>query len=300
MPASKLPSFFIVGVQKAGTTALHAWLSKQAGICLPRKKETHFFSHEDRFKNGLDWYLDEFPACRENDVIGEIDPDYSYIELTPERIKRFIDAPRFIFIFRHPLERAYSHYLMSVRRGYEPLSFANALDVENKRSQSENTVFFQAHHSYMARGQYCKQIMRFKQIFPEARFCFIKFDDLFDEEISQALYAGICEFIGLSSKPIKPDLNERINQASRPHFTYLRNLVYGESRLKDMARKVVPRKLRGNLAYHIDQWNRVPVSTPAESGLGAAPPWIREQIESEVAALQPATGLNLDDWIGRV
>ncbi|MFC6583809.1 sulfotransferase [Sulfitobacter aestuariivivens] len=39
--------FFIVGAQKAGTTALQKYLSKHSQLSLSAKKEFHFFDNEN-------------------------------------------------------------------------------------------------------------------------------------------------------------------------------------------------------------------------------------------------------------
>ena len=46
MKKNKKPSFFVVGMQKSGTTTLHKWLNSHPEITLPNYKETHFFSDE--------------------------------------------------------------------------------------------------------------------------------------------------------------------------------------------------------------------------------------------------------------
>jgi hypothetical protein len=43
-----LPNFFIIGAPKAGTTALHAALSKQPGLYLSPVKEPKYFLCDDR------------------------------------------------------------------------------------------------------------------------------------------------------------------------------------------------------------------------------------------------------------
>src|SRR3954452_25366561 len=41
--------FVVAGVQKAGTTALHYFLSKHPHIALPRDQALHFFDNEKNF-----------------------------------------------------------------------------------------------------------------------------------------------------------------------------------------------------------------------------------------------------------
>ena len=48
---NRLPDFFVVGAQKAGTTTLHEWLEQSSEIAMPWSKETHFFRDVEKFSN---------------------------------------------------------------------------------------------------------------------------------------------------------------------------------------------------------------------------------------------------------
>ena len=130
MSNNKLPSFFIIGMQKAGTSTLHSLLAQDKQISLPYRKETHFFSRN--YKNGMKWYLNQFKT-KSFILRGEVDPSYIFYPNALLNIKRHIKNPKFILILRKPLDRSYSHYLMSKRRTYEKLSFNEALLIENER-----------------------------------------------------------------------------------------------------------------------------------------------------------------------
>jgi hypothetical protein len=157
MPPLRLPSFFVVGAQKAGTTSLQDWLSQHPDICLPDIKETGFFNRDDVYIRGISWYVKQFPKCRSADVMGEINPEYMFCKKAAFRIREWIKSPKIIFLLRNPVDRAYSHYRMTVRRGYEELSFSNALLSEKVRLLAD-TDFNQVHFSYMARSYYSDQI----------------------------------------------------------------------------------------------------------------------------------------------
>ncbi|MBU2482884.1 MAG: sulfotransferase, partial [Proteobacteria bacterium] len=73
------PDFLIIGAQKAGTTTLHDWLITQSQLSLPNIKETHFFSKENRFEKGYNWYIKQFDMTSDKKIIGEVDPDYIFM-----------------------------------------------------------------------------------------------------------------------------------------------------------------------------------------------------------------------------
>ena len=61
MPGA-LPNFVIIGSQKCGTTALHAYLSRHPQISMSRPKELNFFIEERNWPRGVEWYQSQFDA----------------------------------------------------------------------------------------------------------------------------------------------------------------------------------------------------------------------------------------------
>lgn len=298
----QLPSFLVVGVQKAGTTTLHNWLSQQPDVCLPRIKETHFFSDEGRFALGVDWYVKQFPNCGKEAIVGEVDPDYAFYERAPLRIRQMIGSPRFIFIFRHPVDRAYSHYRMSVRRGYEPLSFRAAVLAESDRLSGSGRIFSLKHHSYLARGRYSEQVVRYRDVFDSADFLYINFDDLVSPRTRCEIYARVCEFIGVRSSFHLADLDMVSNPASMSRSILVRDLIYKQSPVKKLVGRLLRSKsLKRHIAMALDRWNRKPVNKAEENNDRAElPQSVTDELAEEIARLEMVTGLDLQEWLRRL
>src|SRR5882762_7900481 len=68
-----LPSFFVIGPPRTGTTWLYEVLRDRALLPAPTK-ETRFF--DTHFHRGIDWYRSHFPTLPANRRIGEIAPTY--------------------------------------------------------------------------------------------------------------------------------------------------------------------------------------------------------------------------------
>ncbi len=291
------PRFFVLGTQKAGTTALHQWLIRQPEICLPLLKETHFFSDSTLFKKGFGWYRSQF-ACRDSTtVLGEVDPDYMYSGRAPERIAAFVRQPNLIFIFREPITRAHSQYLMSRRRGYEVLSFHEALQTEDRRLQEDKTGHAAAHLGYLSRSRYCGQVSRFTSAMPDANVLFIKFDDLIDPTRSGAILSRICTFIGIDQLGSASVSIDQHNTRSEPRWNFLRDALYRESWIKRIGRKVIrSEQLRRRLWFHIDRFafRKTPDSQQDDSV--PIPTHIVDSALDEVRQLEALTGLHLADW----
>ncbi len=290
-----LPSFFIIGAQKAGTTSLHEWLVRQPDVCLPVIKETHFFSHEEKFRLGLDWYMRQFPSYRNGAVTGEVDPEYLFRAEAPLRIRRLMKSPKLLCVFRHPVERAYSHYLMSLRRGFETLSFVEALEAEDAR-MAEGSEKYLRDHSYMERGNYSEQVERFREAFPDSDFLFIKFEKLFGQNTCREEYSKICSFLGLGSEPIYPDSSAKSNQASVPRSRLLKDLIYGKSTAKKLIGSLIPSKdLKLRLAMIADRLNQAP-APKSDNWRELVPARFWKVASKEAQRLEMLTGLDLRDW----
>lgn len=194
---NKLPSFFVVGAQKAGTSYLHNMLSEDPRIFLPRIKETHFFNDgKGEFYRGVDFYIKKYFNNAPNYTIkGEVDPEYLYFSKSAKRIAQAIPEAKLIFLFRKPAERAFSHYSMSYRRGIELLSFEEALTNECTRL-SNSSIEKQSDFSYRDRGLYGKQVEVFLNYFSIKQMLFI--DSLEFWNNTNIVMERIYNFIGVN------------------------------------------------------------------------------------------------------
>src|SRR5207245_8454159 len=87
--ARPLPDFLILGAQKAGTTALYAYLRWHPGITGPSWKEVSFFDRH--YTRGEAWYRGNFPnALRARGLVGEASPSYVFHPLAPERVAALV------------------------------------------------------------------------------------------------------------------------------------------------------------------------------------------------------------------
>lgn len=293
------PSFFIIGAQKAGTTTLHDWLVTSPEVLLPGIKETHFFSDAERYNLGIGWYEKQFGpnVLGSKSVVGEVDPDYLFFPEAAVRIQQVVSSPKLIVMLREPVDRARSQYLMSCRRGYEKLSFIDALCAERDRC-AEGARFNLDNHSYIARGLYSEQITRWKKIFTSSEMLFVKFDDLFNHEKHDETIRKICMFLGVNRDIVRCDISKKSNQASEPRFTFLRDMLYGKSKIKRVIGSCIPsRDLKLKIALWLDKVNLRPAATRQVGRADALPTFVHELFLADLKKCAGLIGLNVDDWI---
>lgn len=120
MHPTRLPDFLIIGAMKSGTSTLQAQLVRQPGIFMTDPKEPNFFSDDDIYARGMDWYRDLYTGARPDDLLGEASTHYTKLPTYPDTLARMaavLDTPRLIYVIRDPVERALSQYLHEWSRG---------------------------------------------------------------------------------------------------------------------------------------------------------------------------------------
>ena len=289
---------FAIGAQKSGTTTLHNLLLSNKSINLPRNKETHFFSHDNIYSKGYDWYTNQF--IRPDGPFCEVDPSYLFFSKSADRIKAVAEDPKFIVIFRKPLERAFSHYLMSCYRGYEELSFLSALEIEEKRLKNDNELFSFINHSYLKRGDYAEQLSVYLERFDQSNFLFIKFEDLITNE-NHNVINSICEFMGIKND-FNIDRMPESNKKRKVKSKLVRDFLYKDSTVKRMLNSMLPSiaikmRIKGIIdSLNSTHYNKIDSVNQSKEIMGKIPEkyfmWSNKQSE----LLSSLTGLELSDW----
>jgi sulfotransferase family protein len=239
-----LPDFLIIGAQKAGTTALYAYLRWHPALGGPSWKEVSYFDR--RYGRGEAWYRGHFPnllrtslARRRHHValVGEASPSYLFHPAAPERVAALVPDVKLIALVRNPTERALSHYNHEVSLGREPLPFEEALEREEERTRGEvermlaDPEYFSRawwDHTYRARGLYVEQLERWLAVFPEEQLLVIASEDLLARP--GETYARTLQFLGVAPHdlPAYPRVFNRDYPDMSPETRRMLNEYYAE------------------------------------------------------------------------
>jgi hypothetical protein len=194
-----LPSYLVIGAQRAGTTSLHRYLVQHPAVgTMLRTKGVHFF--DTNYGRGIDWYASRFPTRlygwhvrrrRGMELLtGEASPYYVFHPQVPYRVARHLPDVKLILLLRDPVVRAYSQYQHEVARGFETLSFEEAIRAEPERLAGEHerllaepfyNSFAHQHHSYLARGHYDEQLATWRSLFPDEQLLALTSERFFAE-----------------------------------------------------------------------------------------------------------------------
>ena len=171
----KWPDFFLVGAMKAGTTSLHRYLSAHPEISMSEPKEPGYFSRDDRFKKGADWYQSHFASASVDQIWGDSSTCYSrrpIYQNSADRIYEVNPNAKILYIVRDPVLRAYSHY----KHRMEETVIHGGKTVTYKE-------FLLSDNEILISGKYYYQIKKYYDLFGRKNVHICNFDDLIKNPI---------------------------------------------------------------------------------------------------------------------
>lgn len=179
MSKENLPNALIIGVQKGGTSSLFNWLAQHPDVYgPPAAKDFPFFSDDDFFSRGLDFYSSFFPNANGSNIVLAGDVHLIYYTDTAKRLKSFNPDLKLILALRNPVDRAFSAYQFNRKRGLENQSFRHAINIEIKpESHGRGREF-----NYIDHGFYDRQIKEYQDEFSDAHLKIVLFEDLINHK----------------------------------------------------------------------------------------------------------------------
>jgi hypothetical protein len=299
------PSFLLVGAAKAGTTSLFQYLSQHPDIFTPMVKEPRYFAIvEDEHKawkgpawmGGLDdahfvsdWetYCSFFEGSESYEASGEASTLYLYDSKAPERIAGRLPNVHVFAVLRHPVDRAFSHWVMNWQAGVEPLeSFEEALDAEDQRVADGWSPTFH----YARRGRYGEQIARYQKYFPPEQLHIYLYDAY--REDPERMVRTIFEQLGVSPAPV--DTSGRYNAASKVPSPAMERMVSLADPLRRVLKRVLPtgvrRRIRGTVEEKLYEKPRMAPETAHR---------LAATFEDDLHELQDRISPDISEWLSR-
>lgn len=252
MTEAQLPTFFLLGAGRSGSSSLAAHLAEHPDVFFPHLKEPSFLASSFQVISDPGDYVDLYRGV---DAAQRGDGSHIYLEdpRSPDIIQAFCPDARFVLIVRNPADRAFALYLWMAAKGFEPLpSFEAALAAEDERFTSER--FRRTHPQsfwnsmYFRSGLFGEQIARYLERWPRDRF----FATTFYEYLTDPgrVIGEIEEFLGVEPVDLgaPPHLRESVGTRSN-RVSALRRRIF-----EPHVRKGRPRL--STLSARIDTWNQ--------------------------------------------
>jgi hypothetical protein len=233
MNADIKPNLFIVGAPKAGTTALHEYLSKHPLIFMPRK-EIHFFGkdlyHSPRDRTGdpatlQHEYLKLFSDTDDCIIRGDSSVNYLYSQSAAQEIHEFNESAKVIIMLRNPVEFIAALYSQNRFDGAEQMkSLGDALAAEPARILGElypRKLRIPSILHYRKYADYAPSVGRYLDVFGRDNVKIILFDDFVRDTREQHL--SVLEFLDLPKIPL--GTYERLNARKQVRSAKIRELI---------------------------------------------------------------------------
>ena len=282
------PTFFLVGVPKAGTTALYDALQRHPEVFMCPHKEPNLFAAPEKPSpiQTLDAYRALFAGATDaHRAVGDASTDHFHHPEAPRRILDFAPDARAVVVLRHPAERAYSHYAMLVRAGAMPQRPYLSVLREAERS---GAPLYRTYGTGIRQSLYADALARYQQLFGD-RLRVYMHDDLRTDP--DALLADLLAFVGADAS-IRPTL-ERRNASSQPRNPRLHRLLREQNVFRTSATALLPQRARRAVSAWAHRRNQAPLpplGAEARALLGAL---FRPDVEQTAALL----GRDLNPWM---
>jgi hypothetical protein len=274
-----LPNFVVIGVAKAGTSSLHAYLRQHPEVFLPRMKDPAYFAYNGQFDHvrfrvrTLADYEALFAGAGSAKAIGDVTDTYFRARVAPANIRAAIPQARIIVSLREPVSRANSLYHMMMR---------------NRGINADRSFLEALEQSPPIRAFYSDALEVWYDHFPRERIHVVLFDDLVGRgaETCRSLY----EFVGVDPGFV-PDLRV-FNPGGVPKSLWLHR-VMAHPRLRNWAQTNLPEawvdRAKNLRSLNLDK-NRMSLSAE-EKAVAAA--FFRD----DVLKTQELTGVDLSRWL---
>jgi len=240
------PDFIIIGAMKCATSTLYQQLMKQPGIFLSPLKEPNFFSNDEIYFRGMDWYQALFAAAGKNDILGEASTHYTKLPTYPDtvnRIHQHLPDAKFIYVMRHPVDRLVSQYIHEWTQNVICCDINQAL---------------KSHKELVDYSRYYYQIRPYLEVFGRDRVLPVFFEQMLaNPELG---LQTICRFIGYNGTPEWFDLDVQ-NASSERIRRFPGYEVFVENPfLQWLRRTLIPKSLRNNVKSYFSMHHRPELS----------------------------------------
>jgi hypothetical protein len=178
--------YSIVGVQKAATTTLHALLTSHPNVAPGPRKELHIFDREPYAPRQAEGYCVTRTSPHET-IAGDSTPSYLFWPNALHRMAAVRPGIRVIAVFRDPVDRAFSHWMMQASRSSSFPGFDEAVARWGKGSYDDVLAGLWPQkklrtHSLIPRGFYGAQLRQGYASIPRSQWLHLRFEDVIADQ----------------------------------------------------------------------------------------------------------------------
>jgi hypothetical protein len=142
-------------------------------------------------------------------VYGEKSTSYIEIERAAQHIATHIPDAKFVFVLRHPVDRAISNYWFSVKHGVETMPIAEAMHHEATRlNDYDASKISVSPFAYLKRGRYIEYLDIYQRYFSRSHIHVL----IYEQMVTQlAPVQELYRFLGVDDTFDPPSRHQKIN-----------------------------------------------------------------------------------------
>jgi hypothetical protein len=299
-----MPDFFIAGVPKAGTTALHAALARHPALFMSAVKEPKFFltdgpppaqggpgdakTYREHVWRRAD-YEALFDPASAGQLRGESTPFYLHNRDAQQRIKAQIPGAKLIVVLRDPVERAHSNWTHLWSAGLDPIGDVVQACAEEQRRIAAGWAEF---WHYTALGRYGEQLQHLFELFPREQVLVFRYRALVENPAT--VLDQVCAFLGVP-QGVLTEL-PRENVTAHPDPTLRHRAVARALRAGHTVTAALPGHAGSGLIDHLerilqqDAAPRRPLTWDQRQAL-------LPHFEDDIRLLESILGEDFGDWL---
>lgn len=247
--------FAIIGAQKSGTTAIYRYLKEHPQISLPVNKEaSYFFSDANNFEDFFNAYYD-----KKSKFIGSVSPQYMCYRSSIDKIHSHNKDIKLIAILREPIERAYSHHKMNLRRNYYSYDF-NEIKTKllgnskgcipfemNEMDEKEHEI-----NNIFNWGFYGGILNEYIKVFDSTNILIIDYNDLIENPTF--VFNKICNHIGADETFIPKNIGKKYHTGGTKTL-FPRADFFAKFNILKSAWHILPKKTRERISFWYEVTN---------------------------------------------
>jgi len=179
----------------------------------------HFFSREENYSKGFEYYEHMLQKHSEKKVRGELSDSYTYPEVysqVAERIRSAYPGIKLLCILRNPLDRAFSDYLRSIGIGEVNcnISFEKAIELDPR---------------YIQRGFYGAILENYSSYLNDNRLLVLFHEDL--KTAPASLLKKLYGYLGVNDSFLPSVLTRKVNKAKMVRSGIIQRLINNSQRI---------------------------------------------------------------------
>lgn len=224
-----LPTLFILGVQKGGSSSLYEHMVNHPYLCGgDRHKEAHFFDHDDDYQLGRQFYAGMYTdeKCGTNQNARYIDGTpmmYYTSKVAPRIASLYTDVERnnlkFIVLLREPVSRDYSWYQHVVRANLaDGMKFKHLQTFEEMDRENIELI----NHIHRA-GKYAEQLQRLTDFFRRDQILVLNSALAFQN--TSRMMDSIAQFLSIEKIPQWDEPLPHDDHLEYPRFEHMVNCL---------------------------------------------------------------------------